>query len=117
MFRVIDSSMSLWDSNSIISRINRNDSLVEVDDHFRNVFTRSMEIGHSTDGAFDVTVGQFVRKWKSMLKDGTGTPDSVTVKQLLTVTGYTKLVERQAGVKTVPDIQLFKDCTGYPWIN
>lgn len=107
LFRHIDSSMSLWDPNSIISRVNRNDSLIEVDEHFQKVIHRSTDISTRTDGAFDITVGPLVQTWKKSLKEGSGPPDSVIIKQLLDQTGYRKikLVNSQV-IKSRPDVQI-----------
>jgi thiamine biosynthesis lipoprotein len=55
-----DMSLSTYVPNSIISRINRNDSTVEADDWFVEVFKKSVEVNKITDGAFDITVGQII---------------------------------------------------------
>lgn len=57
LFQLIDKSMSLYDSNSIISRVNRNDTSVRVDVYFEYVFNQAKEISEKTNGAFDVTIG------------------------------------------------------------
>jgi FAD:protein FMN transferase len=55
-----DMSLSSYVPNSIISRINRNDSTVEADDWFIEVFKKSEELNRITDGAFDITVGPII---------------------------------------------------------
>jgi thiamine biosynthesis lipoprotein len=59
----IDQSMSTWIPTSIISRINNNEENVIVDDYFRAVFTKSVEVSEKTDGNFDITVGPLVNAW------------------------------------------------------
>jgi thiamine biosynthesis lipoprotein len=59
----IDNSMSTWVPNSIISRINKNDQNVVVDDYFRTVFNKSEEVAKITNGSFDITVGPLVNAW------------------------------------------------------
>ena len=59
----IDRSMSLWVESSLISKVNQGDSAVQLDPHFVDVLNRSIEIGHETDGSFDVTVAPLVRAW------------------------------------------------------
>jgi len=91
IFRAIDRSMSLWDSLSIISRINRNEAGVVADTHFVAVFQRAQEIAATTGGAFDITVGPLVRAWGFSYKKGLPPPDSVQVDSLRQLTGFQKI--------------------------
>lgn len=59
----IDKSLSIYDSLSIISRINRNDSTVEIDSIFATVFREAQQIAKQTNGAFDITVGPLMKLW------------------------------------------------------
>jgi FAD:protein FMN transferase len=63
ILKAFDKSCSLYDSTSIISRINKNDRSVEVDDWFIDIFKKSVEVNALSDGALDVTVGPLVRAW------------------------------------------------------
>ena len=58
-----DKSVSTYDSSSIISRINRNEPMVVVDDYFRTCFLKAKEIWKNTKGAFDPTVYPLVNAW------------------------------------------------------
>lgn len=58
-----NSSLSTYDSNSVISRVNRNDNAVLLDSFFINCFNRSVEVSTITDGAFDMTVAPVVNAW------------------------------------------------------
>lgn len=58
-----DSSLSTYKPNSIISRMNRNDSSAIADDLFTTVWNKAMEISTISDGAFDCTVGPLVNAW------------------------------------------------------
>ena len=62
IFNEIDFSMSTYKSNSIISRINKNEVL-EIDNHFLNVFKTSKEIYKITNGRFDPSIGILVNYW------------------------------------------------------
>lgn len=53
----INHSLSTYIPSSDISRINRGDSTVVVDDNFREVFEISAEVNKTTDGYFDPTIG------------------------------------------------------------
>ncbi len=63
LLRRIDESLSLYHPESIITRINRNDSLVIADELFETVFRKAVEVSAITDGAFDITVGPVVNAW------------------------------------------------------
>ncbi len=62
LFQDFNSSLSFYDKNSLLSRINRNEETA-VDDYFEVVFKRSQEIAEETDGAFDATVFPLVDAW------------------------------------------------------
>ncbi|MCS6928498.1 MAG: FAD:protein FMN transferase [Saprospiraceae bacterium] len=91
LFRLIDRSMSLWDSTSIIRRINRNEPDVPLDEHFIAVFERAQQFAQATDGVFDITVGPLVRAWGFSYKKGLPPPDSMQVDSLRRLTGYRKV--------------------------
>ncbi len=61
-FREFNRSLSFYDENSLLSRINRNEETA-VDEYFKVVFERAMEISEETGGAFDVTVFPLVDAW------------------------------------------------------
>jgi len=62
-FKAFDLSASVYKSESIISRFNRNDSTVVADDAFTTVFNKSQEISDKTGGAFDITVMPLINAW------------------------------------------------------
>jgi len=57
-----NNSMSYYVENSVLSKINRNDTDI-MDDYFRVLLKRSLDIYEKTDGAFDVTVTPLVNAW------------------------------------------------------
>ncbi len=63
ILEAIDSSMSTYRENSIISRINRNDPSVKVDEYFSGVYQTAQKVSSMTDGAFDITVAPLVNAW------------------------------------------------------
>lgn len=91
LFRLIDRSMSLWDSMSIISRVNRNEVGVVLDEHFTAVFQRGQAIAAATEGMFDMTVGPLVRAWGFSYKKGLPPPDSAQVDSLRQLIGFQKV--------------------------
>jgi len=107
IFRVIDRSMSLWDSTSIISLLNANDPAVRADLHFTRVFRKAWEVSEQTDGLFDCTVGPLVKAWGFSYKKNLPPPDSAQVESLRQLVGYHK-VQLQNGkiTKANPQIQI-----------
>lgn len=91
LLRLIDKSMSLWDSSSVISRIARNEADVMPDEHFIKVFIRAQEVSLATNGAFDITVGPLVKAWGFSYKKGLPPPDSMQVDSLLRLIGFQKV--------------------------
>jgi thiamine biosynthesis lipoprotein len=63
ILKAFDLSVSMWVPGSIISRMNRGDSLVMPDEWFTDIFKRSEVIATKTEGAFDFTVGPLVNAW------------------------------------------------------
>ena len=101
-----DKSVSLYDSTSIISRVNNNDKKVVLDKFFKQCFNKSMEVSKATEGAFDATVGPLVNGWGFSFKKK-ARMDSAMVDSLLKFIGY-QLVELKAGkvIKKDPRIKL-----------
>ncbi len=91
LFRVIDKSVSLWDSTSIISNFNKNTPNTVADEHFTNIFKRSIEMSKLTEGAFDVTVSPLVKRWGFHFKKNETMPDSIEIKNLLACCGWQKV--------------------------
>ena len=63
IFRVINKSLSTYLPQSDISKINRGDTTVVVDRHFRAVFEKATEVWKATGGYFDPTVGVLVNAY------------------------------------------------------
>ncbi|KAA1245561.1 FAD:protein FMN transferase [Aquimarina sp. RZ0] len=91
IIQIINASMSTYQSDSDISEINKGDTTIVVDDHFRNVFTTSKEIYKETDGAFDPTIGVLVNAWDFGPKGKIMTLDSVKIDSLLVAVGLDKV--------------------------
>jgi len=106
LMRNYEMSLSIYEPKSIISRINRNEPDVEVDDLFITVFEKAREVYEQSGGAFDITVGPLVNAW------GFGPVpaskiDSAAIDSLLQFVGMdkVKLVGRKV-VKENPSIIL-----------
>lgn len=58
----VDMSASVHVPNSVISRVNRNETDV-VDEIFAENFRMAWKVSEATDGAFDCTIGQLIEAW------------------------------------------------------
>ncbi len=88
-FRKYYHSINPFDSTSVISRINCNDT-VEADSLFMHVFHTAMEVSAQTGGAFDVTCAPLINLWGF----GFQKYDSVTpqrIDSILHFVGYQKV--------------------------
>lgn len=63
LLKAFDLSVSLWVEESIISKVNKGDSSVVLDDIFKYNFYLSKEISALSTGAFDFTVSPLVEAW------------------------------------------------------
>ncbi|NOU45596.1 MAG: FAD:protein FMN transferase [Bacteroidales bacterium] len=84
IFRLVDNSVSQWNANSLINRINNNETNVFPDEFFINNFKLAMEVSDNTDGYFDITIGPLVSLWGFGLKKRIHvTPEMVVEKSKL----------------------------------
>ncbi|MDF1576048.1 MAG: FAD:protein FMN transferase [Bacteroidales bacterium] len=63
VLKVFDASLNSYDSTSIISAINRNETGVKTDSLFRTVFRESGRVYQVTGGAFDITLAPLIDAW------------------------------------------------------
>ncbi|MBQ9636283.1 MAG: FAD:protein FMN transferase [Prevotella sp.] len=94
----VDCALSMFNDSSVISRINRGDSLVRQDETgkmFLDVYQLAMTISEETDGAFDITVAPLVNTWGFGFKNGTEpTPEAIdSIRQFI---GFRKLSSHPA---------------------
>lgn len=104
----LDHSMSTFNPNSTISKINQNRDTV-LDDYFLTVYKKANEISGITGGAFDITIAPMVNIWGFGFKNKENvTPELIdSLKKLV---GYKKIrLENGKLVKEHPDAML--DCS------
>ena len=63
LLKQFDRSVSAYVPNSVLSRLNNNDTTVVADEIFETVFNKAMEVSDLTGGNFDITVGPLVNAW------------------------------------------------------
>lgn len=85
----VDQALSMFNQESIISKINRNEK-VELNEMFLQVFNLAQKVSQDTDGAFDITVAPLVNAWGFGFKTG-AKPSGVSIDSLMNTVGYKKI--------------------------
>ncbi|TGV03197.1 FAD:protein FMN transferase [Flavivirga rizhaonensis] len=91
LFYVINKSMSTYQTNSDISKLNRNET-VKIDTHFRKVYEVSKIIYKETKGAFDPTIGAIVNAWDFGPEGKIVNLDSLKIDSLMLTVGFNKVL-------------------------
>lgn len=103
----IDTSLSMFNKQSVISRINRND-IVATDMLFEEMYVEAYSVSELSEGAFDITVAPLVNAWgfgtHKALEDQNLIPDLDSIKEFV---GYQKTsLHNHTLVKADPRITL-----------
>lgn len=104
----VDNSLSPYNKNSIISRINHNQDTL-LNEHFTKVYQLAQKVSGETEGAFDITVAPLVNAWGFGFKNST-TIESGTVDSLLQFVGYQK-TKLENGKIVKEDSRIMLDCS------
>lgn len=106
LFYVINKSMSTYQANSDISKLNRNESF-EIDEHFKKVYDASKEIFGQTEGAFDPSIGNVVNAWKFGAEHTIDVIDSLKIDSLMQYVGYDKTYRHENTIrKSNPNVYI-----------
>lgn len=105
--RQVDNSLSLFNKNSTLSRIN-NGQTDQGDSLFLEVFAKAEQVSHVTKGAFDITVAPLVNAWGFGFKQGHVLSEQ-EVDSLRQYIGFAKVsLEGKKVCKVMPQVML--DC-------
>lgn len=105
----VDRSLSVFNKQSVISKINNNEQVVP-DTMFLKVFESAQRISGITDGAFDITVAPLVNAWGFGFKEGTE-PEKHVIDSLMQIVGYENVwIEDGKIIKKYPETMI--DCGG-----
>lgn len=101
-----DQSVSIYQANSIVSKVNRNED-VELDDWFIGNFELSQKISKETDGLFDITIGPIANIWGFGTFERPNSIDPNKIDSALQFVGFHK-IKLQGGkiIKENPHMQL-----------
>jgi thiamine biosynthesis lipoprotein len=95
-------SLSIYQPASLISRINQNDTTAIVDDYFRTVFNKAVEVNKASGGVFDITIAPIINFWGFGFTGNIPETDSKKIDSLLLYVGMDKI--RIVGDKVVKDL-------------
>lgn len=104
----VDQSLSMFNGQSIISKINRNEP-VTPDSLFLQVFRLAEQVSRNTGGAFDITVSPLVNLWGFGFKKKADVTKA-KVKRLLPLVDYRKVAYRDGRIVKA-DSQMMLDCS------
>ncbi|MCD8289353.1 MAG: FAD:protein FMN transferase [Prevotella sp.] len=85
----VDASLSMFNSKSCLSKINRNEDLA-LDSRAAWLIPRAIAVSEATDGAFDITVAPLVNAWGFGFKNEEW-PSDKAVDSLRQFVGYKKI--------------------------
>ena len=106
LLKIFDLTFSEYIPNSLVSRINSNDSTVVLNDMFIELYNKSVEISNETNGALDLTVYPLVSAW-GFGPDRKLKMDQVKVDSILQYVGMKKIrIQGRKMIKDLPGIKI-----------
>lgn len=100
----VNKSLSTYIPNSDISRINRGDTTVIIDNLFKEVFEKSSIIFQETEGFFDPTIGTMVNAWGFGPGEQIKEMNQSTIDSLMQFVGFDKVqISNNQLVKKYPE--------------
>ena len=107
--RRVDASLSMFNPESTISRINSGTSQA-TDTLFRTVLALAQRVSFATNGAFDITVAPLVNAWGFGFKSGI-MPDTATIDSLRQLVGFERIALDPDGRLVKADPRIVLDCS------
>ncbi|MEX6626432.1 FAD:protein FMN transferase [Tenacibaculum salmonis] len=92
LFSLVNNSLSTYLPTSDISKINKGDTTVVVDDMFIEVFAKAKKIYKETDGYFDPTIGKLINAYGFGSGKERKNLSSEEIKKLMIDVGFDKVV-------------------------
>lgn len=97
LFNVLNRSVSIFDTTSLITKINHNQT-DSIDYILKYLLDLSIKVSQETEGAFDCTVGSLVDIW-GFGKPKVVYPDTTKIEEALSCVGYQKISYTQDKIK------------------
>lgn len=110
LLKAIDSSLSLYQSHSLINQFNRHPRGVLMDQHMKQVVNKAIDIAALTKGTFDITCKPVIDLWKAKTTLH-HSPAKQTINNVRRLVGFQHiLVKADSLLKDDPAVQI--DCDG-----
>ncbi len=91
IFENFNNSLSTYIPNSLISKVNQNDTTVVVDDYFVEAFDKAKRLYKETDGYFDPTIGKLIDAYGFGSGKEKKNLTAEEVEELMKITGFDKI--------------------------
>lgn len=105
LLKTISSQFSIFDSNSIISKINKNENIL-LNDDMVYIFKIADSVSYLSNGAFDISIAPLINLW-GFGNIQKGDHQDYTIDSIREFIGYEKIrIENNYLVKTDPRIQI-----------
>jgi len=105
IFEAFNNSLSTYIPNSIISKVNQNDSTVVVDDYFVEAFHKAKRIYKETDGYFDPTIGKLINAYGFGSGKEKKNLTAEEIQGLMNITGFEKIELKDRKIIKQPEIE------------
>ena len=99
IFEVLNNSISTYVEDSDVSKFN-NGQQITLDDHFKTVFSSSMDIYHKSDGYFDPSIGLLVNAYGFGPVDYDIKMTDANVDSLMNFVGFNKFQLKDNSIQT-----------------
>lgn len=107
LLATLDRAVSLYQPHSLICKFNSSKKGIRIDEHFKILIKKAIEINHATGGLVDVTVKPLVDAWGFGVKKPAQFPNAAQVKALLKNVGTDKIwLQGNYLHKKLPDVQI-----------
>ena len=104
----VDSALSMFNQQSVISRINQSDGGA-TNQMFLDVYKKAIQVSQETDGAFDITVAPLVNAWGFGFKKG-AMPTPQQVDSIRQFVGWKKVSLKGTTIHKT-DRRVMLDCS------
>jgi thiamine biosynthesis lipoprotein len=110
LLTAIDSSLSLYQSHSLIKQFNQHPRGILMDNHMKQVVNKAIDIAALTKGSFDITCKPIIDLWKTHINAHLQ-PSKKAISNIQRLVGFQHiLVKGDSLVKDDPAVQI--DCDG-----
>ena len=94
LVKVVDLSISSYNPESIVAKINQGIATTKVNDHFKNAFATAQKVWKESGGFYDPTVGILVNAWgfgKELIQPVSKLPTEHEIDSLKKYVGFEKV--------------------------